>query len=244
MEKKYPIGGYAPGNYECKCCICGNMFTGDKRAVQCEPCLVSDKKKFDALSPAHQELLVKRHAAMANIMLTYKGSGEQIIANQEAGMPLEEAIFQAGYTSGYDNGYERGKREAGHGTVWVKASEFEIEYGPNYYAKWLDGKVKANGRFQDDGTFIWNVPGYIPIGRNEYDHLFILDESPGEKKVDPDELWDEFSEHIDDDIDSLSKVAGSSVMTKEGFKKMMEKVALKLTNKSIYETKTETTGRS
>lgn len=37
-EKKYPIGGYAPGNYRCTCCSCGSKFTGDKRAVQCEPC--------------------------------------------------------------------------------------------------------------------------------------------------------------------------------------------------------------
>lgn len=37
-ESKYPIGGYAPGNYQCTCCICGNKFMGDKRAVQCEPC--------------------------------------------------------------------------------------------------------------------------------------------------------------------------------------------------------------
>lgn len=27
MENKYPIGGYAPGNYHCKCCTCGNMRT-------------------------------------------------------------------------------------------------------------------------------------------------------------------------------------------------------------------------
>lgn len=39
-DKKYPIGGYAPGNYTCKCCICGNTFRGDKRAVQCEPCAI------------------------------------------------------------------------------------------------------------------------------------------------------------------------------------------------------------
>jgi hypothetical protein len=35
---QYPKGGFAPGNYQCKCCTCGKMFIGDKRAVQCEPC--------------------------------------------------------------------------------------------------------------------------------------------------------------------------------------------------------------
>lgn len=61
---------------------------------------------------------------------------------------------------------------------WVKASEFKIVYGTNYYAKWLDGNIKATGRFQEaDGTFFWNVPGYVPIGKHEYEHLQILDES-------------------------------------------------------------------
>lgn len=53
-----------------------------------------------------------------------------------------------------------------------------------------------------------------------------LDESPSKESdaVDPDELWDEYSEHIDDDIDSLSIVAGSAVMTRESFKKLMDRI--------------------
>jgi hypothetical protein len=38
--KKYPIGGYAPGNYRCTCVTCKTKFMGDKRAVQCEPCAI------------------------------------------------------------------------------------------------------------------------------------------------------------------------------------------------------------
>jgi len=37
-EIKYPIGGYAPGSYSCKCVNCETRFIGDKRAVQCEAC--------------------------------------------------------------------------------------------------------------------------------------------------------------------------------------------------------------
>jgi hypothetical protein len=72
MEKKYPIGGYAPGNYQCKCCICGNQFTGNKRAVQCEPCAekaVSEgtnnypgseyQSLFEYLSKEHQLMLLQ-----------------------------------------------------------------------------------------------------------------------------------------------------------------------------------------
>ena len=39
-KSKYPIGGYAPGNYMCNCTTCKTQFQGDKRAVQCEPCAV------------------------------------------------------------------------------------------------------------------------------------------------------------------------------------------------------------
>jgi hypothetical protein len=38
--KQYPIGGYAPGYYSCTCVTCKKEFTGDKRAVQCEPCAI------------------------------------------------------------------------------------------------------------------------------------------------------------------------------------------------------------
>lgn len=30
--------GYAPGDYSCKCTMCEQEFTGDKRAGCCEPC--------------------------------------------------------------------------------------------------------------------------------------------------------------------------------------------------------------
>lgn len=40
QETKYPIGGFAPGNYMCNCVTCKTQFIGDKRAVQCEPCAI------------------------------------------------------------------------------------------------------------------------------------------------------------------------------------------------------------
>lgn len=68
-DKKYPIGGYAPGNYHCKCCDCGNGFIGDKRAVQCEPCAVSAQERYTAMSPeertAHDKKVVE---AMKEVM--------------------------------------------------------------------------------------------------------------------------------------------------------------------------------
>jgi Zn-finger protein len=44
-NKRYPIGGYAPGNYLCKCKICGVEFIGDKRSWQCEDCAIIELKK-------------------------------------------------------------------------------------------------------------------------------------------------------------------------------------------------------
>jgi hypothetical protein len=31
-------GSWAPGNYHCKCCNCGEFFIGDKRAISCADC--------------------------------------------------------------------------------------------------------------------------------------------------------------------------------------------------------------
>lgn len=36
--KPWPLLGYAPGGYMCRCADCGTEFDGDKRAVQCLPC--------------------------------------------------------------------------------------------------------------------------------------------------------------------------------------------------------------
>lgn len=101
-ENKYPIGGYAPGNYLCKCCICSCEFQGDKRAVQCEPCA---------------------EKAVGNLK-----DDDQIIANQMAGMSIEEAIFQAGFTRGHNVGYERMKREAEQGVIHQRKDTVEEEW--------------------------------------------------------------------------------------------------------------------
>lgn len=45
-KKKYPIGGFAPGNYTCKCVSCKENFIGDKRAVQCENCAEKEEKPY------------------------------------------------------------------------------------------------------------------------------------------------------------------------------------------------------
>jgi hypothetical protein len=41
IQIKYPIGGYAPGHYFCKCHNCGENFMGDKLSQACEPCAIN-----------------------------------------------------------------------------------------------------------------------------------------------------------------------------------------------------------
>lgn len=40
-KKTWPVGGYAPGGYSCRCRDCQTEFIGDKRATQCVECAVS-----------------------------------------------------------------------------------------------------------------------------------------------------------------------------------------------------------
>lgn len=46
---KYPIVGFAPGRYMCKCVSCEAVFYGDKRAVQCEPCAIKCNEVIQGL---------------------------------------------------------------------------------------------------------------------------------------------------------------------------------------------------
>ncbi len=67
----YPIGGYAPGNYNCQCTTCKAEFTGDKRAVQCEPCGVNTLlDSYIALVIAHQRLAARYGQVLSDLAAT------------------------------------------------------------------------------------------------------------------------------------------------------------------------------
>ena len=41
QEKRWPVGGYAPGGYAgCKCNSCGEYFVAAKRAYTCADCII------------------------------------------------------------------------------------------------------------------------------------------------------------------------------------------------------------
>jgi reverse gyrase len=56
MKIKYPIGGYAPGNYTSNCVSCKEEFTGNKYARQCEPCAINsiNESNTEALARLHK----------------------------------------------------------------------------------------------------------------------------------------------------------------------------------------------
>lgn len=52
-SKPWPLYGYAPGNYICRCNHCNDQFDGDKRSLHCLTC---------AASMANTELAQRRPA--------------------------------------------------------------------------------------------------------------------------------------------------------------------------------------
>lgn len=56
MELAFPLNGYAPGNYDCTCLACTEVFTGDKRAICCLPCAK------EILEKAAESFARERHA--------------------------------------------------------------------------------------------------------------------------------------------------------------------------------------
>jgi hypothetical protein len=167
MEKKYPIGGYAPGSYQCHCGTCGGGFIGDKRAYQCEPCAVTDKAKFDALSPEEQQELMKRNAEVINDFFSMKKTTEQNPeANEEKPIRPFKIITKTGEVHEVhkyinNDGEENiwcdewyGRHVIGQDcewhtsaptcAVWVKASDRYPTKDDRYFIRQNDVKSAAN----------------------------------------------------------------------------------------------------
>lgn len=65
-EVKYPIGGYAPGEYYCTCGTCNERFIGAKRSFQCLPCGTKSEAEWNALTPEQQEERLKKNLEAYN----------------------------------------------------------------------------------------------------------------------------------------------------------------------------------
>ena len=78
----YPIGGFSPGNYMGRCVDCKDIFQGDKRAVQCEPCAI---KSTTPLS-------VNKYVEVESFKISWDGSQYKVnIPNYNGGevVPIE-----------------------------------------------------------------------------------------------------------------------------------------------------------
>ena len=61
----WPVGGYAPGGYMCKCSTCGKTHMAEKRAWQCADCVIQRLHAQLADAKAAQAMVVERVAEIA-----------------------------------------------------------------------------------------------------------------------------------------------------------------------------------
>lgn len=131
---------------------------------------------------------------------------DNIIANQLAGMSLEEAIFQHGYSSGY----ERGKREA---TAPRLPKPFIAKFVR------IEGIMSIAAWHKDHERFVDDAGDFHPADQVEW-----LDEQPAAGREEDavafaEELWDNHSVLIGEDIFTLEQYANREVMKKDDFMK-------------------------
>jgi hypothetical protein len=95
-EKKYPIGGFAPGNYLNKCRSCGIRFAGDKRANQCEPCAIKEMEQDFPLDEKETTLDGSNKYWEKNRFLYSANFGETAVCLQVSDYALHDS-FKANY---------------------------------------------------------------------------------------------------------------------------------------------------
>jgi hypothetical protein len=85
-ERKWPLAGYAPGGYTCKCRQCGREFIGDKRASNCLPCAEALTSQAADAVPVEGWVMVpveptrEMWAAMADTLYGYKNRHHDKVA--------------------------------------------------------------------------------------------------------------------------------------------------------------------
>lgn len=78
--KTWPLAGYAPGNYSSKCVECGNVFVGDKRAVQCLECAVRlSQMAFDQ----QRIIIAAKETQIAGLLESNKEWGDKYVRTQQ-----------------------------------------------------------------------------------------------------------------------------------------------------------------
>ena len=131
-KKKFPIGGYAPGNYSCICTTCKTTFIGDKRAVQCEKCATELVKEVT-------EATAVEKAAMEHLAFW------RLRNNIHLSNPIHA---------------ERCKNDYKSGVAWQKTrsytyAEMKESFSKGHDSARLKGSYKSNESFEEDWE-IWS----------------------------------------------------------------------------------------
>ena len=214
MEKKYPMD-HENGDYYHKACEgCGHSFMGGKRDRYCKLC-TEDMVKADTerLNADPEDLTIEDYKNVST-------DHDRLVREIDVILNGDNAAKQASLCDLVGQ-IKQLKEAARQGAVWVNASErLPEDKKQNYIFRQVNNIRSAKVWYLD---FTPNIAAamQLPIESIEW-----LDESPPKESdaVDPDELWDEFSEYIANDIDSCQEVAGTAIMTKMGFNKLMSKI--------------------
>ncbi len=150
-KSKYPIGGYAPGNYMCNCTTCKTQFQGDKRAVQCEPCAVKMvKEQVQTLIENNREIAEKEEQKQYLIDIM-KADGELGLYEKcdfvdivnENFWDLIDKPVKEGYVEKGDTYTEEDLREAfSAGCAFTIGSHKDFQQTHPDFKEWLNNKNK------------------------------------------------------------------------------------------------------
>ncbi|SRR6266540_603533 len=121
MSNKYPIGGYAPGNYHNRCSTCECSFFGDKGSFQCETCGTKSQAEWDTLTPEQQLEQQKRNVEIYNELIK-NSSTEQLSGTDQVCGKTELNNLATISTSPQV-------------AVWVKTEDRMPSIGDYYYCK-------------------------------------------------------------------------------------------------------------
>lgn len=189
-DKKYPIGGYAPGFYTCTCCICKNEFQGDKRAFQCEPCATK------ALHPSES----------AGVLPADNEVSKWFEENIDKGCSASSAIYK------FRLWLKELNVGAGvKGAVWVKASERLPKVYGKITWRWLDKEAAYIGYVENRG-FIYDTGG-ASVDPLYYNEIEWLDEGVGVKCA----VWVKATERLPDKGGIDNKVIVRGVLNEQGY---------------------------
>jgi hypothetical protein len=118
--KSWPLAGYAPGSYHCKCFKCGEIFEGDKRAVECLPCAAkSVNAALSAASAVRSEPVVELRMSPISEGLPVRDKlrGEQTVLTYCEPVGTWNLVFFDSGEGEFDDGFRLGV------THWIDITE-------------------------------------------------------------------------------------------------------------------------